>query len=169
MKLVWELKEIKLDLAFDWSISREVSQFKINYVIFINGISFGEVAPNIRFNESGENVESAFLDLKKHLPKYYIENNFGMAMRRLSIIDIAKSNQPIQSEDKNISIIFNGEIYNFIELKDQLKTENIKFRTDGDTEVILKLYEKFGEKFISKLIGTFIIFFFIFSISLKLF
>ncbi len=86
---------------------------------------------------------------------YLIDNNFGMAMRRLSIIDLEKSIQPMQNSDKNISIIFNGEIYNFIELKEELKKENIKFKTTGDTEVILKLYEKLGEKFVQKLIGMF--------------
>ena len=48
---------------------------------------------------------------------FFINNNFGMAMRRLSIIDIEHSNQPMLSDNKNISIIFNGEIYNYIELK----------------------------------------------------
>ena len=86
---------------------------------------------------------------------YLLENNFGMAMRRLSIIDIDKSNQPISNESQNISIIFNGEIYNFIEIRKQLLSDGVNFQTNGDTEVILKLYEKFGEKFISKLIGMF--------------
>ncbi len=86
---------------------------------------------------------------------YCIENNFGMAMRRLSIIDIDKSNQPINSQDKNISVIFNGEIYNFIEIRDELIKDKIEFKTKGDTEVILKLYEKLGEKFVSKLIGMY--------------
>ena len=86
---------------------------------------------------------------------YLMDNNFGMAMRRLSIIDLEKSIQPMQNSDKNISITFNGEIYNFIELREELKKENIKFKTTGDTEVILKLYEKLGEKFIQKLIGMF--------------
>lgn len=86
---------------------------------------------------------------------FYLDKNFGMAMRRLSIIDIEKSNQPIQNINKDISVIFNGEIYNFIELKDELKKENIQFKTEGDTEVILKLYEKLGERFVQKLIGMF--------------
>lgn len=86
---------------------------------------------------------------------FYLDKNFGMAMRRLSIIDLEKSNQPIQNNNRDISIIFNGEIYNYIELKDELKKENISFKTEGDTEIILKLYEKLGERFIQKLIGMF--------------
>ena len=86
---------------------------------------------------------------------FLIDNNFGMAMRRLSIIDLEKSIQPMQNSNKNISMIFNGEIYNFIELRKELKKENIQFKTTGDTEVILKLYEKLGEKFVQKLIGMF--------------
>ena len=52
-----------------------------------------------------------------------MDNNFGMAMRRLSIIDLEKSIQPMQNSYKNISITFNGEIYNFIELREELKKE----------------------------------------------
>ncbi len=86
---------------------------------------------------------------------YFIDDNFGMAMRRLSIIDIEKNIQPMKSDNENISVIFNGEIYNFLELREEMKTKNIKFKTNGDTEVILKLYEKFGERFIHKMIGMF--------------
>ncbi len=86
---------------------------------------------------------------------FFINNNFGMAMRRLSIIDIEHSNQPMLSDNKNISIIFNGEIYNYIELKNELKKNNVNFRTNGDTEVIIKLYENFGENFVKKLNGMF--------------
>ena len=82
-------------------------------------------------------------------------SGIGLSHRRLSIIDLEKSIQPMQNSNKNISMIFNGEIYNFIELRKELKKENIQFKTTGDTEVILKLYEKLGEKFVQKLIGMF--------------
>jgi len=86
---------------------------------------------------------------------YYINNNFGMAMRRLSIIDIKNSIQPMQNKNKNITIIFNGEIYNFIELRNDLKKQNVTFNTNGDTEVILRLYEMYNEDFVNHLIGMF--------------
>jgi asparagine synthase (glutamine-hydrolysing) len=68
----------------------------------------------------------------------------GMAMRRLSIIDLTSGKQPIFSDDKQIVIVFNGEIYNYKVLKSKLETEGVYFNTSSDTEVILKAYEKYG-------------------------
>lgn len=74
-------------------------------------------------------------------------NSIGMSMRRLSIIDLKQGNQPIFSDDGNLVIVFNGEIYNYLELKKILKNDyNLKFKTSSDTEVILKLYEIYQEK-----------------------
>ncbi|MFC0605717.1 asparagine synthase (glutamine-hydrolyzing) [Winogradskyella pulchriflava] len=73
-------------------------------------------------------------------------NNFsvGMGMRRLSIIDLSSGQQPIFSDDKQIVIVFNGEIYNYRKIKAKLEAENVHFNTSSDTEVILKAYEKYG-------------------------
>ncbi|WP_223034488.1 asparagine synthase (glutamine-hydrolyzing) [Hanstruepera marina] len=68
----------------------------------------------------------------------------GMAMRRLSIIDLNSGKQPIYNDDKSIAIVFNGEIYNYKELRNQLMEEGVQFNTQSDTEVILKLYIKHG-------------------------
>tara|TARA_R110002049_G_C9177314_1_gene562975 strand:+ start:12997 stop:14901 length:1905 start_codon:yes stop_codon:yes gene_type:complete len=70
--------------------------------------------------------------------------SLGMAMRRLSIIDLTSGKQPIYSDDEKIVIVFNGEIYNYKVLKSKLIAEGIHFNTTSDTEVILKLYEKYG-------------------------
>ena len=86
---------------------------------------------------------------------YYIYKNFGMAMRRLSIIDAKTSSQPVENNNGNISLIFNGEIYNYIESKKVLVANGYKFKTNGDAEVILKLYEKYGENFVKYLNGMF--------------
>ncbi len=83
------------------------------------------------------------------------EFSIGMAMRRLSIIDLSSGKQPIFSEDKNIIIVFNGEIYNYRELKSKLENEGAKFSTNSDTEVILKLYEKYGVSSFKELDGMF--------------
>src|SRR5690606_5326091 len=74
------------------------------------------------------------------------ENNYavGMCMRRLAIIDLASGKQPMYSDDKNIVIVFNGEIYNYRVLKQRLENEGVSFKTASDTEVILKLYETYG-------------------------
>jgi asparagine synthase (glutamine-hydrolysing) len=68
----------------------------------------------------------------------------GMGMRRLSIIDLTSGKQPIFSDDKQIVIVFNGEIYNYKVLKSKLESEGVNFNTSSDTEVILKAYEKYG-------------------------
>ncbi|WP_034920708.1 asparagine synthase (glutamine-hydrolyzing) [Gillisia sp. CAL575] len=79
----------------------------------------------------------------------------GFAMRRLSIIDLSTGKQPMFSEDGNICIVFNGEIYNYLKLKDLLQKKGAKFYTTSDTEVILRLYENFGSKAFAMLDGMF--------------
>jgi asparagine synthase (glutamine-hydrolysing) len=74
----------------------------------------------------------------------YLEGNVGMAMRRLAIIDLAGGQQPIANEDQTCWIVFNGEIYNYRELKAQLESLGHTFRTDSDTEAIVHAYEEFG-------------------------
>ena len=87
-----------------------------------------------------------------HKTKSY---NIGMAMRRLSIIDLNTGKQPIYNQDKSIVIVFNGEIYNYKHLKQELEQQNVVFSTQSDTEVILKLYEKKGIKGFEELDGMF--------------
>ncbi|TYA71863.1 asparagine synthase (glutamine-hydrolyzing) [Seonamhaeicola marinus] len=83
------------------------------------------------------------------------EFGLGMAMRRLSIIDLSSGKQPIYSEDNSIVIVFNGEIYNYLELKSKLELKGVKFKTTSDTEVILKLYEQYGTSSFKELDGMF--------------
>ncbi len=86
----------------------------------------------------------------------FIKNNVGMAHARLSIIDLSnEANQPFQSSDNNYTITYNGEIYNFQEIKEKLIEKGIKFRTNSDTEVLLNSYIYWGETFIKKLNGMF--------------
>ncbi|MGG0411613.1 hypothetical protein [Peribacillus simplex] len=79
--------------------------------------------------------------------------NFGF--RRLSIIDIDNGNQPLSYENERYWIIFNGEIYNYIELRKELIDEGYVFTTDSDTEVILALYSSKKEETVQKLRGMF--------------
>jgi asparagine synthase (glutamine-hydrolysing) len=85
------------------------------------------------------------------------KNNYSLAlgMRRLSIIDVERGSQPIFSDDEQVIIVFNGEIYNYQKLKKELEHNNITFQTDSDTEVILKLYLEYGSESFSKLDGMF--------------
>lgn len=87
----------------------------------------------------------------------YSEEAFSIAMgmRRLSIIDLNSGKQPIYSEDKEIIIVFNGEIYNYRTLRNELENDGVTFATQSDTEVILKLYENQGTTSFSKLDGMF--------------
>lgn len=83
------------------------------------------------------------------------DQKVGMAMRRLSIIDLNTGSQPIYSEDKKKVLVFNGEIYNYKKLKRQIAEKGVEFKTTSDSEVILKLYEKYGTASFSDLDGMF--------------
>ncbi len=85
----------------------------------------------------------------------YASNDIGLGFRRLSIIDLDGGSQPIYNEQKDKLIIFNGEIYNFLELREQLEKKGHIFSTDTDTEVILHGYEEYGDKILEKLRGMF--------------
>lgn len=81
--------------------------------------------------------------------------SLGMSMRRLAIIDLDSGKQPISTEDGNYTIVFNGEIYNYRELKIDLEKTGVKFKTKSDTEVALQLFVKFGVDSFSMLDGMF--------------
>ncbi|MEW6096778.1 MAG: asparagine synthase (glutamine-hydrolyzing) [bacterium] len=85
----------------------------------------------------------------------YINNNIGLGHRRLSIIDLAQGHQPMYNEDKNICVVFNGEIYNYMPLRNELIDKGHIFTTNSDTEVIVHLYEEKGEEFAGCLRGMF--------------
>ena len=86
---------------------------------------------------------------------FYKEKNFGFGMRRLSIVDLDKGNQPIFSQNKKACIVFNGEIYNYKSIRESLIKKGYKFRTYSDTEVIIQLYQEMGRKCVDKLNGMF--------------
>ncbi len=86
---------------------------------------------------------------------YYVDDNIALGFRRLSIIDLGTGSQPIFNEEKDKVIIFNGEIYNYQIIKEDLLAKGHKFTTKADTEVILHGYEEYGEKILNKLRGMF--------------
>src|SRR3989338_6515786 len=89
---------------------------------------------------------------------YYFKPGIGLGMRRLSIIDLKSGKQPIANEDGSIRTVFNGEIYNFIELREELKRCGHQFRTHhSDTETIVHAYEEYGPDFVKRLNGMFAI------------
>ncbi len=85
----------------------------------------------------------------------YIDRGVGLGHRRLSIIDLASGHQPMQTEDESVVVVFNGEIYNYRELKERLIQKGYRFRTQSDTEVILFLYQEEGEQCFASLRGMF--------------
>ncbi len=86
---------------------------------------------------------------------YYIDENIALGHRRLSIIDIDNGKQPMFSKDNNLVVVFNGEIYNYRELKKELEKLGYEFRTNSDTEVLLYGYEEWKEELPKKLRGMF--------------
>jgi asparagine synthase (glutamine-hydrolysing) len=88
---------------------------------------------------------------------YFDDTHVALAHARLSIIDLATGDQPIHNEDRSVWVVFNGEIFNYIELRRDLEAAGHRFYTRSDTEVIVHLYEEHGERFMEHLNGQFAI------------
>src|SRR6476660_2896587 len=86
---------------------------------------------------------------------YYIAGNLGLGFRRLSIIDLAGGHQPMSDPEESVWVVFNGEIYNFPELKLELEGHGHQFRTQSDTEVIVHGYKQWGVDVFNHLNGMF--------------
>ncbi len=85
----------------------------------------------------------------------YLDEEVGLGSARLSIIDLSTGQQPIANEDETLWIVFNGEIFNYVELRPELEARGHRFKTTSDTEVLLHLYEEFGPECLSRLNGQF--------------
>src|SRR6201997_3963882 len=88
----------------------------------------------------------------------YFGKGIGLGHRRLAILDLTEGGkQPLSNEDGTVWVTFNGEIYNYVELREQLIQKGHQFVTSSDTEVIVPLYEEEGEEFVAHLRGMFAI------------
>src|SRR6266511_611986 len=85
----------------------------------------------------------------------HLDGSLGVGMRRLSIIDLDTGSQPLANEDGTVWVVFNGEIYNYRELRTELQTRGHRFATASDTEVIVHLWEDLGERCVERLRGMF--------------
>lgn len=104
-------------------------------------------------NHNGDAVDEALLSrmcaaIRHRGPDedgFYVKGHVGMGMRRLSIIDLAGGQQPIPNRDRSAWIIFNGEIYNYLQLRQDLEKLGYQFRTNSDTEAIIHAYDRYGD------------------------
>ena len=118
----------------------------------------GFVCAKHEFEEAKKTLK-AMADLIAHRGPdgegFYVDEQAALGHRRLSIIDLEGGSQPMFNEDKNLVTVFNGEIYNFMELREQLAAAGHVFATHSDTEVLLHGYEEWGEALPEKLRGMF--------------
>ena len=127
------------------------------------------IVGEIDFNKSGAKHITLIDDMRDTMVRggpddfgsWGYENDFcrmALGHRRLSIIDISRrGHQPMISDDGNIIISYNGEIYNYKELKSELMALGMKFETNSDTEVVIQAYKKWGIGCLNKFIGMFAI------------
>src|SRR5690349_21414558 len=110
-------------------------------------------------SEPDPSVLTAMCDRLRHrgpdAAGYFIGRTVALGHRRLSIIDVAGGDQPLTNEDGTLQIIFNGEIYNYLELRQELVKKGHRFTTRSDTEVMVHLYEEAGERMPEYLNGMF--------------
>jgi len=85
----------------------------------------------------------------------FVDGGIALGVRRLSIIDVEGGHQPIANEDRTLSVVFNGEIYNFLDLRPRLEKLGHRFATRSDTEVVLRAYQHFGERCVTLFNGMF--------------
>lgn len=115
--------------------------------------NFADVAPVLRRNV--EKMTAAIAHRGPDDQGYYISGEIGLGFRRLSIIDLAGGHQPMSDQENTVWVVFNGEIYNFPELRRELQSFGHVFRTTCDTEVIVHGYKQWGDDVLNRLNGMF--------------
>src|SRR6202047_2447601 len=115
--------------------------------------NFGTRAPVLR--QDGERMTRSISHRGPDDEGYFIAGPLGFGFRRLSIIDLSGGHQPMSDQEESVWVVFNGEIYNFPELKRELQSHSHVFRTNSDTEVIIHGYKQWGEEVLNRLNGMF--------------
>ena len=122
----------------------------------IAGFSGGQIQPDAARSE----LETMIHTLHHRGPDgygFHVDAGIGLAHARLSIIDLATGDQPIHNERGDVWTVFNGEIFNYVELRAELIAQGHRFYTQSDTEVIVHLYDRYGDRFVDHLNGQFAI------------
>lgn len=118
----------------------------------------GIVNKDIAMEVSGREITAMNRSLEHRGPDeegQHVESNVGLGSRRLSIIDLSTGKQPVYNENESMVIVYNGEVYNYRDLRKNLIGKGYNFRTQSDTEVVLHLYEEYGENCLHHLNGMF--------------
>jgi asparagine synthase (glutamine-hydrolysing) len=121
----------------------------------INGIAFS--------TRSGKQIDEQILTKMRDVQFHrgpdgggnFVEGQIGLGHRRLSIVDVSHGGQPMFNEDKSLVIIYNGEVYNHADYREELEAKGHVYKTHCDTETIIHLYEEYGERCVEKLRGMF--------------
>lgn len=119
-------------------------------------VGFTDLKNNISKAEILERMNSCIVHRGPDEDGFYSNDQIALAMRRLAIIDLAHGKQPIHNRDKTKWIVFNGEIYNFQELRIDLEKRGYGFKTNSDTEAIIHLYDEYGADCVQHLRGMFV-------------
>jgi asparagine synthase (glutamine-hydrolysing) len=130
---------------------------KVNYIMcgFIGCVHENAQVLNDAQKQQFENMNNIITHRGPDDAGYYNDEHIQFGFRRLSIIDIECGHQPLTYENERYWIIFNGEVYNYVELREELLKEGLTFETNSDTEVIIALYSHLKEKAVEKLRGMF--------------
>lgn len=115
------------------------------------------------FDRSGEPIDRVTLEQMNTVIQhrgpdgygYFVDGGIGLGHRRLSIIDLDGGAQPMANEERTLQVVFNGEIYNYVELREELKALGHRFKTNSDTEVLVHAYEQWGEGCVNRFNGMF--------------
>lgn len=118
-------------------------------------IDFKQAMPQEKRQELVKSMNHAILHRGPDADGFLHNREATLGMRRLSIIDLHNGAQPIENENGKISVLFNGEIYNYPDLKRQMIDKGHQFKTQADTEVLVHLYEEYGVEFVAQLKGMF--------------
>ncbi len=113
------------------------------------------ITNNIEQNQIIKNMADQIIHRGPDDEAYYTDQDIALGFRRLSIIDLDHGKQPLFNEDESMVLVFNGEIYNYQELRTNLIEKGHQFTTESDSEVLIHGYEEYGTMFLEKLRGMF--------------